>query len=361
MRQYFKTLFFSISALFLVTTSTNVSHASATATTCEGKFPNPISDYCWSCVFPIKIAGAKVPGLLPGSSASSQEDNGTSPGAFCTCGEGLDLTIGMTTSFWEPITLVDVVRKPFCLAGLGGVDMGQVIDAPPAGFNKVDGGTASKDAFYQVHWYVNPVMYWLSVVVDHSCLEVAPFDVAYLTELDPLWNDDELSTILNPDVYAFANPLAQAACAADCVTASTGFSNRTTYWCAGCQGAMLPVTGKVTNHIGMVDSTSLLLQKFAHKAHRELLVWSGTKRGSGDEGLCYKYPKYIMDKSDYKYSMVFPVAQDKNNGRCCQPFGRTTAVWGAGKAFPYKGEDAVYQIFRKRDCCVGKNITGVAN
>lgn len=334
-------------------------YASASITTCEGKFPNPISDYCWSCVFPIKIAGAKVPGLLPGSSASSQEDNGTTPGAFCTCGSGLDLTLGMTTSFWEPITLVDVVRKPFCLAGLGGIDMGEVIDAPAAGFSGVDTGGLTS-AFYQVHWYVNPVMYWLSVVVDHSCLEVAPFDIAYLTELDPLWNDDELTTILNPDVYAFANPLAQAACAVDCVTASTGFPNRITYWCAGCQGSMFPVTGKVKNHKGMVDSTSLLLQKFAHKAHRELLIWSGTRRGSGDAGLCYRYPKYLMDKSDYKYSMLFPVAQDKKNGRCCQPFGRTTALWGAGKAFPYKGEDAVYQLFRKRDCCVGQNITGLA-
>ena len=45
------------------------------------------------------------------------------------------------------------------------------------------------------------------------------FDLAYLTEVDPLWNDDELTLILNPDAVLFANPVAIAACAADCVAA----------------------------------------------------------------------------------------------------------------------------------------------
>jgi len=28
-------------------------------------------------------------------------------------------------------------------------------------------------------------------------------------------------------------------------------------------------------------------------------------------------------------------------------------IWGAGVSFPIKGEDAAYEIFRKRDCCGG--------
>lgn len=51
----------------------------------------------------------------------------------------------------------------------------------------------------------------LQAVLDNGCLENLGFDVAYLTELDPLWNDDELTRILNPDVYLFANLPARAA------------------------------------------------------------------------------------------------------------------------------------------------------
>ena len=40
------------------------------------------------------------------------------------------------------------------------------------------------------------------------------FDIAYLTELDPTWRDDELGFILNQAIL-FGNLIAQAACAAD--------------------------------------------------------------------------------------------------------------------------------------------------
>ena len=64
-----------------------------------------------------------------------------------------------------------------------------------------------------------------------------------------------------------------------------------------------------------------------------------------------------MDKTNYKYHMLYPIPQtEKINGRCCQPFGRTTAVWGAGKSYPYKGEDFAYMIFRKKNCCSGAGM-----
>lgn len=330
-------------------------NAFADSKECNGKFANPITDYCWSSVFPIKIAGADL------NFIKNQEDKPNDhQDAVCSCGSGgtgSTPMIGVTTSFWEPISMVDVVRKPFCLAGLGGVDLGNVMDAPPAGFAKIDGGAVGKEAFYQVHYYINPILYWLGSIVDNSCVDNMPFDIAYMTEVDPLWNDEEMTTILNPDAFLYANPAAQLACAGDCITTSLGFPNPATYWCAGCQGSVFPLTGKIKVHKGMVESTSIELQKFLSKAHRELMIWGS----SGKTGMCYKYPKYLIDRTDYKYSMLFPVPEGKIGGRCSQPLGRTTALWGAGKEFPFYGEDAVYQIFRKRDCCVGRNITNLVN
>lgn len=40
-------------------------------------------------------------------------------------------------------------------------------------------------------------------------------------------------------------------------------------------------------------------------------------------------------------------------GKCCQPLGRSTTLWGAGREFPFEGEDFAYQVFRKRNCCQG--------
>lgn len=312
--------------------------ASAVEPTCEGKFANPITDICWSCIFPLTLGGTKIMSL-------DQEDTSNPGGALCSC----NTKIGIKVGFWEPVRQVDIVRKPFCLSSLGGIDLDPGFDAPEAGRKRGDdSGTAH--SFYQAHWYVNPILYWLEVLLDNACLDKSPFDIAYLTELDPIWADDELTYLINPDVTLFANLPAQAACAADCVTASAGFPSDKLFWCAGCQGSLYPLNGHVQHHIGGVQASSLLLQRLTAKMHRQGLIWSA----SGSEGLCGYYPKLQMGKSDYKYQMLFPVPQtQKIAGKCCQPYGRTTTVWGAGKEFPYKGEDFSYLVFRKRNCCQG--------
>jgi len=112
---------------------------------------------------------------------------------------------------------------------------------------------------------------------------------------------------------------------------------------------MYPLNGHVASHIGGVQASSLIVSRLIAKMHREGLM----SAASGDNGMCGYYPQLLMDKTNYKYQMHFPVAQNKINGRCCQPLGRSTMLWGAGKEIPMVGEDFAYMIFRKRDCCQG--------
>ncbi|SFK93158.1 conjugal transfer pilus assembly protein TraU [Nitrosomonas aestuarii] len=234
------------------------------------------------------------------------------------------------------------------MASLGGITIDPGFDAPVASRNRRDG--MDQSSFYQVHWYVDPVMFYLQAVLDNACMENVGFDVAYLTELDPLWKDDELTRIINPEVYLFANLPARAACAADCVTASIGFPNNLFFWCAGCQGNLYPLNGNIQAHVGGVQASSLALYRMIAKLHRELLMWSATD----ENGMCGYYAKPVMDKTEYKYQMLYPIPQTKKiAGKCCQPLGRSTALWGAGREYPIAGEDFAYQIFRKRNCCQG--------
>jgi conjugal transfer pilus assembly protein TraU len=305
--------------------------------TCSGRFPNPLTDICWSCIFPLSIGGSPV-------LVSDQEDT-TNPGGNPLCGCP-PLRVGIKTGFWEPSRLVEVTRTPYCFMTLNGLELDLGIAAPR--HHRSHSGERASHSFYQVHWYMNPILYWLEVLLDDVCLERGDFDLVYITEVDPLWDDSELAFILNPDVALFANPAAQAVCAADCVAATAGFPRSELFWCAGCQGPMYPLTGHVGAHVGGVQASTLLVQRMTNKLHRELLMWAG----SGESGLCGFYPQVLMDKQNYKLQMVYPIpSTTKIAGRCCQPFGRTTAIWGAGKEFPVKGEDFVYQIFRKRNCC----------
>ncbi len=298
---------------------------------CVGKFVNPITDICWKCIFPITIAGITV---------ASGEDTPNSHSPICFCKD--PPRIGIPISFWEPVRLVDVTRTPYCMVNLGGIRMGP---KHIQGHGTV--GHASKghmqQSFYQVHWYVYPLIYWLELLTDFVCLEKAQFDVAYITELDPLWNDDETSFIINPEAALFGNPIAQAACAADCIAASAGFSHDSLFWCAGCQGSMYPFTGTVSAHSGGVQASLLLTQRFMAKLHREGLLWGYI----GIQGLCDKYPMPIIRKSQYKTQMIYPIS---NNA--CHPLGRSDQLWSTGRNYPYKGEDFGYLIWRKRNCCL---------
>lgn len=314
----------------------------AAAATCTGRFFDPITDICWSCVMPISIGAAPV------ANVGAQEDIPNPAMPLCSC--GLKPAIGLTVGFWEPARHVDVVRKPFCLSALGGLDLDPGIPAPEHGRDFGFANPADGAVVYQAHWYANPVLYWLEVLGDFGCLEGGSFDLAYMTEVDPLWNDDELALILSPDAVLFANPVAVAACAADCVAASAGFGVREMFWCGGCQGGLYPLNGRIPFNMGGVRSAELIAHRLAAKMHRQLVAWGH----HGAAGLCGPYLLPVMDKTAYKTQLVHPVPNTrKDGGRCCHPFGRTTLAWGAGKEFPVEGEDFAFLLFRKKNCCVG--------
>jgi conjugal transfer pilus assembly protein TraU len=317
--------------------------STAGAVGCSGKFMNPITDICWSCVFPITVFGKAI-------DKGGQLDTESGPTGVCVCNANIGIPIG----FWEPVRQVDITRKPYCLVGLGGVEVGGGGGGLPAdtpGYvSKPLVESEQKEAFFHAHYYINPVMYYMELLLDDACIERKGFDIAYLTEADPAWVDDELNNLFNPDAFLYGNIAAVTACSADCIAATVGKPLNALYWCGGCNGQVYPLVGRNLYHTGGVKTSSLLTQRLLAKMHREGIMWSA----SGKAGMCGYYPQILMDKTQYKYQMTYPVPQTtKIAGQCCQPFGRSTILWEAGKEFPVKGEDFSYLIFRKRDCCQG--------
>ena len=303
---------------------------------CNGRMVNPVTDICWSCMFPITIGGVRV--------SPNGEDTSNDGELLCTCGSPVP-RIGIPISFWEPVRLIDVTRNKFCLVNMGGISIGGSSVKGQGTVNK-GGAGGRKRSFYQVHYYIYPVIYWLELLTDFVCLERTKFDVAYITEFDPMWNDDETAFVLNPEAAIFANPIAQAACAADSIAATTGFPIDSMFWCAGCQGSMYPFVGTIGDHIGGVQASLLLTSRMLAKLHREGLA-QGT---SGKAAMCKPYTAFTIIKSQYKEQMTYPSATTGRDG--CKPLGRTEVTWGGGKEKPYSGEDFGYLIWRKRQCCM---------
>ena len=278
---------------------------------CHGRFFNPLTDLCWRCLLPITIGAVPV-------ATNGLPDTRNPKNPICVC-SNQQMRVGLNLGYWEPVYLVDVARQPYCFVNMGG----KVIDAPSLTETGKTASSASgrHRSFYHVHWYMAPLLYWLNVLTDSMCVEKRAFDIAYVTELDPTWEDDELAFILNPEAILFANPIAQAACSADCISASTRLPLDPLFWCAGCQGSMYPLTGHVQAHVGGAQASTLLVERMTYKLHREGVLWGSFQ----ENGICGVYPMPVIKKSQYRYQMTYPKPTTSLNG--CNPYGRTTAIW----------------------------------
>jgi len=316
---------------------TNASPVFAEALSCHGRIPNPITDIAWQSIFPIKIGSVPV-------ATMGQIDAGANPPAICACPIPTPpwFRIGLGITFWEPARAAEAVTTPFCSPLLGGAQLGSV------GSNLIKKGSADtdgddRDSFYHVHWFAFPLTNWMTMLTDTTCVETESFDMMMLSELEPTWQDDELSVIFSPESILFANPLAQAACAADCVAASTGFPLNELFWCAGCQGSLYPMTGNVSNHESGIQASLLAIFRMHAKLHRALVSLDI----NSPAGMCIPQPMPIINKRGYKTQMLYPIPDTV----AAHPYGRSEAMWSAGREFPARGEDFSYIIWRRRVCC----------
>lgn len=304
---------------------------------CPGKFPDPISDICWTCIFPIHIGSIQISG--------GQTDNGDpAPPFVCACPAPPPVFVryGVGISFWEPARVSEVVREPMCSPTLGGEVLGSV--NAPRGTNVEPNGEKGQ-AFYHVHWIQFPILNWLGMAItEGACYINETFDVAYMSELDPLWDDDSLSFIINPEAVLFTNPITQAACVVDSVVAAaTKFGIDELFWCSGSQGSVYPLSGNHANHVGGIDTALAETHKMVFKLHRQFMAMDT----STESAMCGNMPQPILRKKQYKSHLLYPVPW--NYG--AYGFGAQSTIWGAGREFPVTGEDFSYMVWRKRKCC----------
>jgi conjugal transfer pilus assembly protein TraU len=301
----------------------------------DGTILNPVTDICWKCFFPIHVSGMNVtPSHKPYCDYKKK---------VCSCKGTL---LGIPLAFWEPNRLIDVTRTPYKLVGFGGITLSS--DKFKKHGTVHTDGTAGSSSSYHVHYYQFPILELLGMATDFVCTESNKkdfdFDVAYMSEFDPFWQDSLWTSVLNPEAFLFANPLAQVACLVDCGKSTFFKPENKLFWCCGCQGSLYPLTGYVSNHVGAIQASSLLVHRVLAKLHAWKML-----QGFDEENFCEAKSMHFIKKSLYKTQLVHPIPQTKGE---CNVLGKSDVIWGSGKSFPYKGEDFVYLIWVKRQCCL---------
>jgi conjugal transfer pilus assembly protein TraU len=326
--------------LILVT----VTYAHGASGACKGQVINPVTDICWQCMFPVKMGGISY-----GNGAESAPGNITSPVCACPSGNG-SLTIGVSTAFWEHARLIETVKDPFCFPV-----MGTGMTNPKPGFSS--GEVRSKEygdsdyAFQQVHFFYFPAWSILRLFMDFPCAESRAFDLAYMTEVDPMWNDDSLSFIINPEALLFGNPISQLACVADSVAATISQPIDPLFWCMGSWGSFYPLTGSMIEN-NPLNVNAGLAARLLFKLGRETLMYDTGINQCSSAGVVTP----ILVKSNYRIQIARPV-----RGNDCIPIGRPSLIWGAAKNPPFgtattSPDNFLWSLTRRRVCCVGYTL-----
>ncbi len=299
---------------------------------CKADIFNPIIDICWQCIFPIRMGGIDVVGS---DIDSPPDDVGNS---ICLCGT----TLGISTSFWEPARIIETVKDPYCFNLIGA----ELTQEGFLGGSTDDGEETNPSMFAQAHYYLMNVWSFLDLFLDLPCLESTGFDVAYITEVDPTWNDDLLAFLLNPEALLFANPVLQMACMADSVAANVSTPLDALYWCMGSWGSAYPLAGHKSDNDYIQDNAALAA-RMIYKLTRQAVLWDTATNVCGP----VMWP--LWQKSHYRLQIMKPVRDTS-----CQPIGRSGLIWSSMKNPPFNAsgnasDNFDWALFRKKLCCVG--------
>lgn len=298
-----------------------------------------ITDICWDCIYPVRIAGSEFgEGPVPDDavdsvSCSCPDENGVPQG-------------GLVESMWEPARIIETTRLPYCAPSLGGIFVNQSTA-------KLWGGASSRHEesdgsalnFYNYHVYAFPAFAMLDLFFERSCgADYMDFDMLFASELDPTHNDDELAFTLQVETLLFSNPVALAACLPEAAGLTLGLKPvDSLFWCAGSWGGLYPLTGMVTGNSHIVRNSSLISARALAKMSRA----GFERRTVGTDAMCASQYTPFLKKSQYRMSQFYPLAETDD----LHWIGENLFRWGEHRSIPHSGEDQVWIIWRWMDCC----------
>jgi len=266
---------------------------------CRGRFFNPITETDWNNFFPITIMGIRVGG------------NSNPPlmhvPPICTCPGVMGvLSPGVGITFWQPMYIAEVEKTAGCASSLGGIKLLSGFDGlnSEQGFYALD-KSAAQSTRMQLHWYEYPIFAILDLFKQIPCQSGSGYNLAYMSEIDPTWQNDVWAGIFNPESALFANLIAQTACTVDSVAANFSHPVDSLFWCAGTWGGVYPLAGTANQSLYPFQLNNLVLAKFLARQARLGLAWQTI----GPSAICSAHPNPIWVKSQYRVNQVYPIAR----------------------------------------------------
>lgn len=314
---------------------------------------------CWDCFFPFTIIGIPI----GGKTSNLPDDRNKSPICICPGRTGYP-SFGFSLGWWQPDHTIEMVRQPWCMPSLGGfvlTDDNKNTQGYPTPGRWSSGPDVSEVEgqgipYYNFHWYKFPIGYLLSWLSDYVCSKKSStaIDIAFMSELDPSWNNDALALWVSPEAKIFSQPWVVAACSADAVMSTVNKPLKSLWYCAGSWGLVYPLSGFSGGKAGAPTHASLLGARGLAKMHR----FGIATRNYGTSSICANTRRFILEKQQYRLQSVFPLTEasggrvSTSKGSSNHWIGASTFRWGGEFTQVPTQEDYIYLQWSYSDCCV---------
>ena len=296
----------------------------------------PLTNANYNNFFPVSVlgiqispAGAKNPPLMVRS-------------PVCLCPSHFGITLpGIMVTYWSPVYVYEAEDDPGCYPTISGATI-------LPGFEGQRGAGATEDHTVslkrQGHFYSYPLFAFMKMFESGVCQDQNQIvNLAYTTEVDPLWHSDLWTSVLNPEAVLFNNIIADLACIPDAIATNLGITLDPIFWCSGGKN-VYPHAGGNERSDSNENLNMITMTKFLMRHHRVAALWQSI----GPSAVCFTHPNPVMPKSQYRPDPIWPFP--KGFGRNLV-MGTHPLLWGTVANVPTQ-EGSVFLIWKAVQCCV---------
>ena len=310
----------------------------------ESALNDLVSAICWDCIFPLWYAGVEI---VEGTHVNDITESEDTTECECPVDWPPYEEEGLVISYWPVSYYVELVKDPYCFPSFGS-DMGSDDEGSSTakylkkgGGEEIGHGNPGTSTFMQAHFWYFYILGMMDSTLDEMCQEMTSTDLVGLSEIDPIWQDDELAAIIQAESYIFANYGSQLTCIADAISTNAGYSLSPLFWCVGSSGSLYPPTGHANND-DLLQAYELIVGRAVARMHRQAAICDGAC------WYCQCMYTPIWIKHHYRDQVAWPV-----DAGFCTAFGTSDIAWGPGKNPPNvnKMDNLIFLLYRKRTCC----------
>lgn len=331
--------------VILVALIASVASPRALATSCtDAGLTAPIDNLNANNIFPITIAGTTA--FTKGGARNCSAIKSAGPACLCP-GRLLGVpTPGIMLTMHLPAYVAEVQGEAGCSPLLqtkitSAYDHRSTASENPGAMSAGDDYESTR----QIHWIEYPVFSLLEMMRDSICLHAGSYlDIAYMTEFDSLWQNDQWAAIVAPEGALFANYGASTACVIDQVSSTFARCPMDPMpWCVGSAHGY-PWSATQNDKTDHTDGGVKVLQKFLMRQTRFGIL----RRTVGSDAECSPVISPVMARSQYRINLIHP--NPKTNGKPIV-MGTDGHFWGTLGAVPFN-EGEVFLIWQGMQCCL---------